>query len=116
MVTLSCPCPSPRHVNISCDSPLFMSLTLRDSLTVGYIKIYMYQAIVYHVYHPTVIKKGIGGTPKTSRDSRGAYYNAKIPEISFETVSLGWSLTGGLTVLKIGYLAHSHSPIPRSLF
>ena len=57
MVTLSCPCPSPRHVNISCDSPLFMSLTLRDSLTVGYIKIYMYQAIVYHVYHPTVIKK-----------------------------------------------------------
>ena len=33
MVTLSCPCPSPRHANISCDPPLFMSLTLRDSLS-----------------------------------------------------------------------------------
>ena len=33
MVTLSCPCPSPRHANISCGSLLFMSLTLRESLT-----------------------------------------------------------------------------------
>ena len=31
VVTLSCPCPSPRHANISCGCPLFMSLTLRDS-------------------------------------------------------------------------------------
>ena len=32
MVTLSCPCPSPRHANIFCGSPLSVSLTLRDSL------------------------------------------------------------------------------------
>ena len=33
IVTLSCPFPSPRHANISCGSPVFMSLTLRDALT-----------------------------------------------------------------------------------
>ena len=32
-VTLSCPCPSPRHANIPCCSPRFVSLTLGDSLT-----------------------------------------------------------------------------------
>ena len=32
MVTLSCPCPSPRHPNIFCGSPLSVLLTLRDSL------------------------------------------------------------------------------------
>ena len=31
-VTISCPCPSPRHANISCGSPHLVSLTLRDSL------------------------------------------------------------------------------------
>ena len=35
MGTLSCPCPSPRHGNIFCGSPLSVSLTLRDSLTLS---------------------------------------------------------------------------------
>ena len=35
MVTLNCPYPSPRHANIFCGSPLSVSLTLRDSLTLS---------------------------------------------------------------------------------
>ena len=39
-VTLSSPCPSPRHANISCGSspPPFVSLTLKDSLIEEWLK------------------------------------------------------------------------------